>query len=183
MLSAVLTAVLLCMVVGSGAYAAWAVSRNKRQKPSPAASRGPGDARTHDVVSHMGRDWLVEGVVQLDEAGKRRRLIRLVDGSEVAWLIAADGELAILQTAREAPPPLPPPDTLLCDGETFRLIEAGGGRVARHGDVGTRAMERCRYWRYAGPGSRRAWLDEFRTAELLVGEAIPETLLELLPGS
>jgi uncharacterized protein DUF4178 len=150
----VLTAVLLAMVVGSGAYAAWALSKNRRGRQTPASSRGPADARTHD----------------------------LVDGSAVAWLLAADGELEFLEPV-EPVPPLPPPDTLLVAGDTFRLIEAGGGRVARHGDVGTRAMERCRYWRYQGPGGRRIWLDEFRAAELLVGEVISENLLELLPGT
>ena len=91
-----LTAVLLAMVVGSGAYAAWALRRS-RKREQPAAARGPAEARTHDVVSHMDRDWLVEGVVQLDEGGKRRRLARLVDGSAVAWLLAADGELEFLE--------------------------------------------------------------------------------------
>ena len=182
MIRPVLTAVLLAMVVGSGAYAAWALKKSRRHRQAPASDRGPAEARTHDVISHMGRDWLVEGVVQLDEGGKRRRLARLVDGSEVAWLLAAEGELALLQPSADAPP-LPPPDTLLVAGDTFRLIEAGGGRVARHGDVGPRAMERCRYWRYQGPGSRRAWLDEFRAAELLVGDAVPEAVLELLPGT
>ena len=182
MIRAVLTAVLVAMVVGSGAYAAWALKRNRRRHEHPASNRGPAEARTHDVISHLGRDWLVEGVVQLDEGGKRRRLARLVDGRDTTWLLSAEGELALLAPTTDAPP-LPPPDTLLVAGETFRLIEAGGGRVARHGDVGPRAMERCRYWRYQGPGTRRAWLDEFRAAELLVGDAVSEGVLELLPGT
>jgi Domain of unknown function (DUF4178) len=179
----VLTAVLVAMVLGSGAYAAWALRRGQQAKPRRVVTRGPGEARTHDVITHMERDWLVEGVLQLGEAGRRRRLARLVDGSEVAWLLSGDGELALLFAADDAAPPLPPPDTLRLGADTFRLTEAGGGRVARHGDVGPRAMDRCRYWRYAGPGNRRAWVDEFRGAALLVGETIPEMLLDLLPGS
>jgi hypothetical protein len=180
----VLTAVLVLMVIGSGAFV-WHATRRSRPnaRALPHRQRGVGDIRTRDVVSHLGRDWLVEGVLQLEEGGRRRRLARLVDGSDERWLLADSDELALLARAEAEPPPLPPPDRLQLAGDSFHLVEAGGGRVARHGDVGSRSLERCRFWRYVGPGSRRAWLDEFRAAELLIGEAVPGALLELLPGS
>jgi len=180
----VLTTVLVIMVLGSGALA-WQIGRRSQRagRALPARARPPGEARTHDVVSHAGRDWLVEGVVQLDEGGKRRRLIRLVDGNDTQWLYSDGQELALLRPTDEAPPPLPPSDVLVLAGESFKLAEMGGGRTARHGDVGPRAMERCRFWRYVGPGSRRAWLDEFRAPELLVGDVVLESMLDLLPGS
>jgi hypothetical protein len=179
-----LTAVLVAMVLSSGGYAAWALRRDRRRRRLPARARRPGEARTHDIITHLGRDWMVEGVVQVDEAGRRHRLARLVDGADVAWLLSVDGELALLQPADPAQtPPVPPPDTLRLGDETFRLVETGGGRVARHGDVGSRAMERCRFWRYAGAGGKCAWLDDFRGPELMVGEQVPEAMLDLLPGA
>ena len=66
-------------------------------------------------------------------------------------------------------------------GPTAELQAASA--PSRHGDVGGRSSDKCRFWRYSGPGGRRAWLDEFRAPELLVGEVVAESLIEVLPGS
>jgi hypothetical protein len=181
----VLTVVLLAAAACGGAALWRASKRGKLAPPDPPTPmvRGPAQARTHDVVCYLARDWLIEGVVQIEDGRKRRRLARMVDGADVQWLLVDDGELVLLRPAGEAPPRLPAPDALTVAGETFRLSEAGGGSVARHGDVASRAAEKCRFWRYRGGGGRRAWVDEFKQPELMVGEVVPESMLELLPGS
>ena len=179
------TLVVLALVGGGAAY--WARRRRQKGHPAPQLGalreRGPRHLRTGDVVTHLGRDFLVEGVVQLEDGSHRRRLARLVDRDDVLWLLADEQELVLLKPDASETPPTPPPDTLVLGGETFRLRDVGSGRAGRHGDVGARSTDKCRFWRYSGPGGRRAWLDEFKDLELLVGDVVPEQLLEVLPGS
>lgn len=179
-----LTAILVLCVVGGGALA-WQATRRERTRSSrlPVRVRGPGELRTRDVVSYLGRDYLVEGVVTLGEGALRRRLARLCDGPDECWLLAEGDELVLLRRASVEAPPLPPPESLLLETETYHLVDSGAGRAVHHGDVGTRTHDRARFWRYRGPGGRRAWLDDFRTTELLVGEVVSAAMLEVLPGS
>jgi len=181
----VLTTLFVLAALGGGVLYARQRARSGKRTGirMPARERGPGQLQTHDVVCHLGRDWLVEGVIQLEGGGRRRRLARLVDGSEVAWLLADADELVLLRGGIAEAPPTPPPDTLVLDGATFRMSDMGAGRVGHHGDVGSRSSDKCRYWRYCGPGGRRAWLDEFRSTDLLVGEVVAAALLDVLPGS
>src|SRR5688572_4752902 len=53
--------------------------------------RGLDDLRVGDVVQHDGRDFLVEGVVAYDEDGHTWSAGRMVDGSDVRWVIVGLG--------------------------------------------------------------------------------------------
>src|SRR5262245_51908550 len=80
----VLTTLLVLAAIGGGVLYARRRSRASAARDRltlphlPAKERGASQLRTHDVVCHLGRDWLVEGVIQLEDGGRRRRLARLV---------------------------------------------------------------------------------------------------------
>jgi hypothetical protein len=179
-----MTAVLVCLLACGGA-ALYKLSRresgpDRRPQPRP---RGPFELRTRDVVLIGGEDFVVEGVVQIEEGGKRRRLARLADGPRVRWLMSDETELVLLEPSPAEAAIAPPPDPLMHAGRSYRLAETGGGRALRHGDVGHRAVDRCRFWSYRGPGGERAWIDEFARPELMVGAVVSEGMIEVLPGT
>jgi hypothetical protein len=194
------TLALLTVVCGGGAYL-WRARSRKRARSGPAKEprpseparpreaaqeepsvRGPAEAKTHDVITHMERDYVVEGVLRLRVDGGIVRLARLVDAREVRWMLVGWGEIAILRAEGERPA-LPPPDSLHVQGLSFTEHRNGHVSVDRHGDCGPRTQDRCRFWLYTGTGQSRAWIDDFPDGELLLGEVVLPQMIDLLPGS
>jgi hypothetical protein len=136
-----------------------------------------------DVVLEGGEDWLVEGILVLEGGTHPVRLARLWDGRHDRWLASGGDELVLLRGRPGERPSLPPPTSLVIEGQAMKLVAAGGGAVVRHGDCGSRSADTCRYWRYQGPAAARAWIDDFPAADLLVGAVVSAELLDLLPGS
>jgi hypothetical protein len=193
--------------VGGGLYVA-AKRRQLAGESLPALTGGEPpllertlhDLRTGDVIQHGSRDYLVEGLVSYDEDGHRWSAGRLVDGDVVLWLVAgmerlgARSSLRLLSEDREVAVSGFPPDNLVVGDVRFRLDTRGTASAKFSGDVGPLpgkrgdpkydTVERCRWWRYEGPGDEtlivEQWGGEYR---VLRGQRVSDIVLEMIPGS
>jgi hypothetical protein len=180
-------------------YALWKRSRAQELDEALAAERTVRKLRSEertvhamrpgDVVTYVDTDWLVEGVVDLDDDGRRTRLYRLADGAVVRWLAARAGadEPLLLDQVDDLGSlgmELNAPDRLVHGGVPYRLTNRASVRVRLAGAVGDgRGGDRAWFYDYAGPGTRRllavAW--SART-DTLVGEAVASQMIDILPG-
>ena len=157
------------------------------------SSLGPGD-----VVSHLGTDHLVEGVLRLDDDGRLTCLYRMTDGTRVRWLAVRAG--ADEPLVCDAVPGLIDPDglaghggslpgqstpeQLFHQGAPYRLASRAMVRVERVGAVGVLPpADRAWLCEYAGAGVRRIvaliWRDRVET---FAGEPVARSMIEVLPG-
>ena len=92
--------ILLVLLTVIGGAAAIGIVAGERRKslagPSPLAlpdgsdklvERGVRDLRVDDVLTIDSKDFLVEGTIHYDEDGHRWIGARVVDGSDVKWLV------------------------------------------------------------------------------------------------
>jgi hypothetical protein len=180
-----------------------ALAEERQEALLGSAERTIHTLRPGDVVMHLGADWLVEGVLVLDDDGRTTRLYRLADGTEVRWLGVGPNDhepLMLREVAALGPAGLGAwpqgrgglpteaemgaPEQLTHDGVPYRLAARANGRVRRTGVVGDgRLGERAWLYDYAGAGSRRllalAWSER---TDAFAGERVPAAALDLLPG-
>jgi hypothetical protein len=161
--------------------------------------RGPADMRPGDIVQHLGRDWLVEGVIHYDEDGHRWVAGRLVDVSEERWLVAGmdragTAALLLLEVDRAVEVGSYPPEAIWAGDRRYNLDRRGTATVKVEGDAGglpaprdvgrPQSVLRCRWWRYSGAGDARLvveqWGSDFRA---LRGTSLAEGEVDLMPGS
>ena len=209
------TALLIAMLIVAGATTViggglvWqhqrrrALERAAEPRQLPAASarphaleRGPREMRPGDIAQLEGRDWVVEAVLHYDEDGHRWATGRLVDVSEVRWLVAGmdrAGASALMLLADDTSIEIGsyPPEAIVQAERRYALERRGTATVRIEGDAGplpgavdARSVQRCRWWRYSAAGDGRVlveqWGSDFRT---LRGTALPDGALELMPGS
>src|SRR5215210_7991332 len=79
--------------------------------------------RLRDIVSHQGKDYVVEGMLTYRLGGKAYRLARLVDGDDVRWLEPLtddlDDRVLLLQEIEKLDLGTPPPPTISYDGKSY----------------------------------------------------------------
>src|SRR5690242_16891577 len=99
--------------------------------------------QVRDVVSHLGRDYLVEGVVSYHVNGKRFQLARAVDGRDVVWVepLRDDGDdrLVLFRELADLEMAIPPPESILYRGHTYLQRMAGKATVEIAGTVPDRS--------------------------------------------
>jgi Domain of unknown function (DUF4178) len=191
--------VILAIVAGLSvaSYALWKQARGReengaRSLPANRAGLLPEPERTihnlqpGDVVSHLGTDYLVEGVLTLNDDGRVTRLYRMADGGRVKWLAARPGDdrPLLLEEPGAIAVEANGPESLLHRGLPYRLAARETAHAAAAGDVGRdRGAPRLNVFEYSGAGDARvlalAWTDR---VEAFAGERIPAHLLEILPG-
>lgn len=204
--------VLLTVVGGVAAVGIAASERRKALRGGDAAralSAGPSsgkpvertvrELRVDDVLTLDGRDFLCEGLIAYDEDGHRWSGGRIVDGSDVKWLIVGlervGGGATRLMVQDDAQAVSGYPPEALVIGETRYVLDKRGTATCQlHGDVGPlgdlkkdRApghVERCRWWLYSAPGDDtllvEQWGSDYR---VLRGKKIGDATLELIPGT
>jgi hypothetical protein len=200
----------LIVTIAGAAGAGVAVAANGRKRlgggaqlalPSgePAIERTLRELRTGDVVTIDGRDFLAEGVVSYDEDGHRWTGARVVDGSDVKWLVVGlerSGASTVRVTHEESGNEIAgyPPEALVLGETRYALDKRGTATCKLDGDVGTLAargkqapagtVERCRWWLYNAPGDDTAvieqWGADFR---ILRGKKVGADTIDLMPGS
>jgi hypothetical protein len=198
-------------VLGSTAAVGYAVSAKRRALPGggsvralPAGSgdklfeRGLRDLRIGDVLTIDSKDFLCEGRVDYDEDGHRWIGGRIVDGSDIRWLVVG------IERAGNAPVRLMvvdpaidmsgyPPEAIVAGETRFTLDKRGTATCKLAGDVGGLAgakdrpeghVERCRWWLYSAPGDDtlivEQWGADYR---VLRGAKVNEGTIDLIPGS
>jgi hypothetical protein len=200
----------LLVVIGGGAAIGIAMKSNKQlpgggQKALPAGSgdklleRTVRDLRVDDVLTIDGRDFLCEGMIAYDEDGHRWVGGRVVDGSDVKWLVmgierASANSMRLL--GQDASHPLTgyPPEALVIEDVRYVLDKRGAATCSLFGDVGGLGalkagrpeghVERCRWWLYNATGEDtlivEQWGNDYR---LLRGKKVGDGTVELIPGS
>ncbi|HET7506526.1 MAG TPA: DUF4178 domain-containing protein [Kofleriaceae bacterium] len=204
---------LLVLLTVIGGAAAVGIAANERRKALPGGGDRPAlpaagdkllertvrDLRVDDVLTIDGRDFLVEGMIHYDEDGHRWTGARVVDGSDVRWLLvgierAGTGAMRLLTQDDATQISGYPPEVLVIGEVRYALDKRGAATCALHGDLGPLGalkkdrpdghVERARWWLYGAPGDDTLLLEQWGSDyRVLRGKKIGEGTLELIPGS
>ena len=202
---------LLVLLTVIGGAAAIGIATGERRKSLPAGpqpalpagdkliERGVRDLRVDDVLTIDGKDFLVEGLVNYDEDGHRWVGARVVDGSDVKWLImgierAGTGAVRLLVQDDATQISGYPPEVLVIGDVRYALDKRGAATCALHGDLGALGalkkdrpdghVERARWWLYAAPGDDTLLLEQWGADyRVLKGKRVGDGTIELIPGS
>ena len=157
------------------------------------------ELRVDDVLTIDGKDFLCEGVVRYDEDGHRWLGGRVVDGSDVKWLVVgieragAGATRLLVQDDAQAISGYPP-EAIVIGSVRYALDKRGQATCQLDGDLGGLGggkkdlpaghVERCRWWLYNAPGEDtllvEQWGGDFR---VLRGKRVGEGTVELMPAS
>lgn len=208
--------ILLVLLTVIGGAAAIGIAINERRKSLPTGSspralprgqetgdklleRTVRDVRVDDVLTIDGRDFLVEGLINYDEDGHRWVGARVVDGSDVRWLViglerTGGGSMRLLVQDEATQISGYPPEVLVIGDVRYALDKRGTATCALHGDVGPLGalkkdrpeghVERARWWLYLAPGDDTLLLEQWGADyRVLRGKKVGEGTIELIPGS
>ncbi|MDQ3365610.1 MAG: DUF4178 domain-containing protein [Myxococcota bacterium] len=161
--------------------------------------RGVADLRVDDVLTLDGADFLCEGLISYDEDGHRWTSGRIVDGTDVKWLVvgierAAASSIRLLAQDSSMPLSGYPPEALVIGEVRYVLDKRGAATCRLFGDVGGLGaltkdrpeghVERCRWWLYNAPGDDtlivEQWGNDYR---VLTGKKVGEGMVELIPAT
>jgi hypothetical protein len=206
--------ILLVLLTVVGGVAAVGIAMSERRKSLPgggerkALPAGSGDRllertvrdlRVDDVLTIDGRDFLCEGLVNYDEDGHRWVGGRVVDGSDVKWLIVGiertgGGSSRLLGQDDSTPITGYPPEALVIGEIRYSQDKRGTATCKLSGDLGGLGdskkdrpeghVERCRWWLYTAPGDDTVLVEQWGSDyRLLKGKKIVDGTVELIPGS
>jgi hypothetical protein len=161
--------------------------------------RGVRDVRVDDVLTIDGVDFLVEGLINYDEDGHRWVGARVVDGSDIKWLVigierVGTGAMRLLVQDDATQVSGYPPEVLVIGELRFALDKRGAATCALHGDLGALGalkkdrpdghVERARWWLYTAPGDDTLLLEQWGADyRVLRGKKVGDATIELIPGS
>ena len=168
--------------------------------PSQQLERTLRELRVGDVCTIDGKDFVAEGVISYDEDGHRWTGGRVVDGSDVRWLVVGlerSGASTVRLATEDSGSEIAgyPPEALVLGETRYALDKRGTATCKLDGDCGTLAahtggkklvgtVERCRWWLYSAPGDDTAvveqWGADFR---ILRGKKVGADTIDLMPGS
>lgn len=206
---------LLVLLTVIGGAAAISVAVNERRKTLAAGAgsslaalpaggdklleRTVRDVRVDDVLTIDGSDFLVEGTIGYDEDGHRWTGARVVDGSNVQWLIvgierAGSGAVRLLTHDESTQISGYPPEVLVIGELRYALDKRGAATCSLRGDLGALGalkkdrpdghVERVRWWLYTAPGDDTLLLEQWGSDyRVLRGKKVSDGTIELIPGS
>jgi len=143
--------------------------------------------QTGNVLSYLGRDYVVEGLLTYKVAGKVYRLARAVDGDTVLWVEPLTDELddrvLLMTEVSDLDIATPPPSTISYRQAAFVPRWSGAATVEAVGNVGDRAAGTRDVWRYRAAGDVFVQIEAASPKPLvLYGESAHKGMIELLPG-
>jgi hypothetical protein len=143
-----------------------------------------------DVLCLSGRDYVVEGLVSMEVAGKTSLAARAVDGAEVLWIesaasavSAASDRLLVLHQIKDLDLSPPPPESINYHGVPYVLRLSGRATLVVSGVVPERATGPAQIWRYHTAGDLHLQIEE-KDGRLLMlaGQTVLRGMIDLLPG-
>lgn len=143
--------------------------------------------RLKDVISHQGRDFLVEGILTYKIAGKTYPLARVVDGQEVRWveplLDDLDDRILIFSEITNLPVGTPPPPTISYQGKSFVPRFSGATTMTTTGNVGGRPPGACEVWRYRAAGDVFLQIEKWPDRVIVrLAESVHKDMVSVLPA-
>ena len=204
--------IVILTVLGSATAVGYAMNSRRRALPSgggqralPAGDsdklfeRDMRDLRVGDVLTIDGKDFLCEGRIDYDEDGHRWIGARIVDGSDVRWLVVGIERAGTSPTRLMTVDPAVemsgyPPEAINVGEVRYTLDKRGTATSKLTGDVGGLGslkadrpeshVERCRWWLYSAPGQDslivEQWGADYR---VLRGTKVNDGTIDLIPGS
>lgn len=210
MFTALIIAALIMAGAASTVGGALLVSRKRNALPGggarqlTAGSAGDLDERdftelrVDDVVQYSGQDYMVEGVINYDEAGHRWSMAHLVDGGDDQWLLVGlertgGSSKRLLKRTTDVELNGYPPEVILVGKERYTFDKRGTATTSLHGNTGslggnsasqTGNSHRCRWWNYHAPGTKallvEQWGEDYR---VLIGKTVSDSEIDMMPGS
>jgi hypothetical protein len=151
----------------------------------------PMKMQVRDVVSHLGRDYLVEGVVTYRVNGKQFQLVRAVDGKDagqdVLWVEPTRGDsddrVLVLKEIQDLEMAVPPPESIQYGDFTYLQRLTGTATVEISGAVPERSPGRAQLWRYRAAGDLFLHIESgLGGVWTAAGESVHRGMIEILPG-
>lgn len=184
---------LLFLVVAASLSAAslvlWSRARREQEgapRALPTSSeRTPLTLQVGDIVTHLDRDYLVEGALLLSESPRAARLCRLIDGAEERFLYATTQDAEEAWLLRDVEPLFEGrPERAQHGGEPLRLERRWHAAALSAGRLGRRSFDaELDVHEYAGTGGRLVLLlDGPQRSGAYLGERLLPHAIEILPG-
>lgn len=143
--------------------------------------------KPNDILSYLGRDYIVEGLLTYHLPDRTLRLARAVDGDVVLWVEpltdAADDRLRVLTEVRDLAISVPPPQSISYRNNTFLLRFSGMAKVGIAGNVTGRSAGAVDVWRYRAAGDLFLQIEASASGQVvLYGESVHKGMIDVLPG-
>jgi hypothetical protein len=143
--------------------------------------------KTRDVVSYLGRDYVVEGVVTYKLAGKSHPLARAVDGEAVLWVEPLmddlDDRMLLLAEVDDLDIGTPPPQSISYRKNAFVPRWSGQATVEIQGQIPGQSSGPREVWRYRASGDLFLQIESRGGATVvLYGESVHKGMIEIMPG-
>ena len=142
--------------------------------------------RLRDIVSYLGQDFIVEGVLRYDDDGWPWVTYMLVDGEDVRWLSVEEDDKLEVSLWEEIDKPFggDPPEFVEVRGIRFRMVEKGKARVTQEGETGKRQGLSVRYYDYESDGDEMLSVETWGSdTEVSFGYEIDPYGLDIFPGT
>jgi Domain of unknown function (DUF4178) len=143
--------------------------------------------RPQDVISHLGRDFVVEGILTYKLGSKSYRLAYAADGEDVCWveplMDELDDRVLLFREVKDLPLTTPPPPTIHYKGSSYVPRLSGKAVVDVEGTVPDRAPGACELWRYRAGGDIFVQLEKWSARTVaLAGESVHKDMVQVFPG-
>lgn len=140
-----------------------------------------------DVLSHLGRDYIIEGTASYKLAGKVYRLVRVVDGDAVLWveplMDEIDDRLLVFSEVTDLDITTPPPSNISYRGNTFVPRFSGRATVEVSGKLAGFPTGSWDVWRYRAAGDLFLQVEARPSGTaVLYGESVHKGMIDVLPG-
>lgn len=140
-----------------------------------------------DVLSYLGRDYIIEGSASYKLAGKVYRLVRVVDGDAVLWVEPLmddlDDRLLVFSEVTDLDITTPPPSNISYRGSTFVPRLSGRATVEVSGKLPGFAAGSWDVWRYRAAGDLFVQVEARPSGtKVLYGESVHKGMIDVLPG-
>jgi hypothetical protein len=141
--------------------------------------------KPRDVLSYLGRDYVIEGVVVYKVNGKTYPLARAVDGDVVLWVEPLmddmDDRLLLLTEVRDLDIGTPPPASISYRQCVFVPRWSGRAAVEITGQVSGQAAGSRDVWRYRAAGDLFLQIEARSTGTVvLYGESVHKGMIDVL---
>jgi hypothetical protein len=148
----------------------------------------------HDVLSLCGRDYVIEGMIFYEIAGRTSLVARAADGEGVVWIewpgqgagaaaAPATDRLLVLRQIRDLDLSAPPPANIDYQGVSYVQRLTGRATLEVSGAVPERAAGSAQLWRYRTAGDRVLQIEEDHgRLFMLAGQSVHRGMIDLLPG-